>query len=138
MKELKKNGLKEITKYWYEKLKEEGFEDIENNENLKKFSSYYYYSNDPVKIICNQKYYENASSFLYSDYFKSSNKRNYQFITCDWFKKKNRNNVDKKIWEMHSNGISFRKISKKIDVNLRYVFIIINEIKNIMMNGNYN
>lgn len=93
--------FKELQKNWYKKLKEEGFVDIEKEKHG--FKSYIYANgaglvegkkNQYSATYRNSKieYYRAAEHFLNEYKFKS--------------------NLDKVIWEYHSNGISTREISK--------------------------
>jgi hypothetical protein len=95
---------------WYEKLKEEGFSDIEeNHENqskafLKTWDSHSFKVKckphaksddiDPEIFIQKQDYYLNAYQFLMGGVFESD--------------------VEKEIWRIHSEGYGIREIVKKL------------------------
>jgi len=96
--------LKELQSEWYDKLKKDGFEDIENknNELVSHASSMFYrgrrnnmsFTQIMTDIESKQDYYSLASEFLHA----------YKF----------RRPVDKFIWEQHCEGVSYRDISKKL------------------------
>ena len=89
----------ELKKIWYEKLKESGFEDAENtddpSEPLKVWHSHWF--KDPEKIEANSIYYSKASEIVHTYAFDNSTHR--------------------KIWELHSIGLSKRKIEKMISAD---------------------
>lgn len=83
---------------WYNKLKEEGFQDIEDTKTgmLKEWDSiqYFRHSLTPLKYESTLHYYALAKEMLSFYDFK--------------------NELHKKIWEHHSDGLSERKIALKI------------------------
>lgn len=91
----KKDDYQKLKKIWYAKLKREGFVDIEISVNR-----------DPVELL-NRRSKANQFSetwirskmqyYRYADQFLNE----YEFKT----------NLDRSIWEYHTNGISSRKIS---------------------------
>lgn len=88
---LKKDSFKELQAKWYGKLKKEGFEDAEIDEdNLKLWSTRFFARHSIEQIQAKQAYYQMAENFL-NDY-KFETKR------------------ERIIWEYHSNGISVRDI----------------------------
>ena len=100
---LKSPKFKKLQDKWYNKLKNSGFEDIEQADgNLKKQAKsihILYYK--PVAYEAKQRYFELAGQFLY------------------WYKFKNE--VEKKIWTLHSEGMSNIKISKVTGVYVQTV-----------------
>lgn len=97
----KQNKLKfeQLQADWYEKLKQSGFEDVEQNEEyLKQYSSHNFQSGKNGKsqegILQNyeskQEYFRRAGQFLYEHAFE--------------------NDVAKMIWKFHSDGSPYRKI----------------------------
>jgi len=87
-------------KIWYAKLKREGFTDIEDSETSLKQSSSTFYADvrrwTPAYELFRAKadYYYAANHFLTSHKFDSE--------------------LEKIIWEYHSNGISIRNIVKTL------------------------
>ena len=105
----------ELKEIWYAKLKEAGFDDIEQDEyKLKMWSNRVYIENpNPVQREAKETYYILASRFLHDYKFK--------------------NQKDKIIWEYHANGISMRNIVKiledvKIKTNRNAVCVIVNRL----------
>lgn len=101
----KSQTLKEQQQIWYKKLKDEGFEDIEQDETHLKVwtsSSFYrrvktdgsYIDDDKNRLFWDTKaeYYRRAGQFLYEYSFE-----------CEY---------DRKVWELHSEGLSCQEISK--------------------------
>lgn len=93
-----KKPSKELTAKWYKKLEKSGFVDIEDvnsdKEFLKKWDSQYFKRRyTPETFYAKQAYYQNAQDVL----------AEYKF----------NNAVDKKLYEMHANGLSHADIAKK-------------------------
>lgn len=89
----KKAEFQKLKTKWYGKLKKSGFEDIESDEdNLKVWSSIFYLRRSNISWEAKASYYQMASNFL----------EEYKFTS----------NIEKIIWEYHSNGIGVRDISK--------------------------
>lgn len=92
--------FKEIEREWYERLKKEGFEDIEYSGSpskpLKQYASYYFIARtDPLSFESKQNYYQRASQFLHDYLFHSDQ--------------------EKKIWELHCEGKTLRQIAQSIE-----------------------
>lgn len=115
-----------MEKVWYDKLKEEGFEDIEDTNNefrpLKSWHSFRFMLND-------------------SSYFKNTNLRtnresaiSYYRLACQLLNTHHfKNETHRRIWELHSEGWSKRQIEAEIkDLRPTYkrerIGIIINMI----------
>ena len=122
MKKLPSQGLllsrhseefKELEKVWYEKLKEEGFEDIENlsveSRTLKTWSNRFHidkkYQADLE--IAQQIYYEQARALIETETFYNEG----------W----------KKIWELHSEGMPEREIAKLVPYKKSMVHYVIHK-----------
>src|ERR1700679_3199952 len=89
----KDSPYKKVQKIWYDKLKKEGFEDIEDNTSgLLKEWDFNFFRNGfcQVKYECNKMYYYKAKEILTTHDFKSP--------------------IHKKIWGLHCDGISERAI----------------------------
>jgi hypothetical protein len=96
-KKPKEQTFKQIQNKWYKKLQEDGFEDIEKNEHeLKTYSNVLTKSENNRRIAGpingKEAYYKLATWFVNDYKFKS--------------------NLEKVIWEYHSNGLSIRNISR--------------------------
>jgi len=85
--------LKDLQSIWYKKLKDNGFNDIEDTSTegrlLKSWHSFRY-KEDEEKTV----YYEKAHDILNSHHFKKEEYR--------------------AIWEMHCEGLSEREISERL------------------------
>ena len=91
----KTKEFKELQDEWYEKLKKEGFNDIETDEdNLKQWESYIFSRYDENLIPFKTEYFRLAGQFLHTHKFKSKKLR--------------------KMWKYHSEGYSFNEISEKM------------------------
>lgn len=91
--------LKALQAKWKKKLKDSGFEDIEDGKgNLKEYHSYRYNSKKIKRgFFEKQRYYELAGQLLHS--FPFSSPRN------------------KAIWAMHVDGRSNADIADKLDIS---------------------
>lgn len=120
-----KKEFEKLKKTWYKKLKEEGFVDIEADEDtLKSWDSGGYHRSrvSTEQTLWMQQnaeaYYGLASSFLHEFKFETE--------------------LDKVIWEYHSNGISVRNITKLLKnagikkINRTAVWIVVKKCKEIM------
>lgn len=88
----------ELKKLWYQKLKESGFDDIEDpgGTHLKRWDSFYYQHHyTPLEFNSCQSYYYAAEHFLNSAAFKNS---------ID-------GRIEKEIWTLHSQGRTLRSIA---------------------------
>lgn len=117
----KKTKFEQLKAKWYKKLEKSGFEDIESDENnLKVWSSIFARKNSPEVWQARAEYYQMATNFL----------EDYKFS----------NDVEKIVWEYHSNGISMRDISKllkkarvkSIPINRQDIGVLIRKLKNSM------
>lgn len=91
--------LQRLKAEWYKKLKDSGFEDIEDTnsprELLKSWhSTYFFRKYTPEMFAQRQEYYEKAGRFLATHPFQ------YQ--------------IHKEIWQMHTEGLSIRTISASL------------------------
>lgn len=100
-------NLKALKKVWYQKLKESGFEDIEDvhspREYLKTWHSHYFENRyTPETFASKAEYYQRAARFLYEYHF-------------EWFEGSTLvNHYEREIWRMHSEGMSFREIANNL------------------------
>lgn len=85
--------FKRLKKLWYAKLEKSGFEDIESDEdNLKVWSSRWARKRYVADAASRAEYYNMATRFLIDYNFDDE--------------------IDRIIWEYHSNSISYRDIAK--------------------------
>lgn len=89
---------KALERLWYDKLKKEGFEDIENTTKRDRPLETWHRSKfgdlDPVLCEARRTYYDAALSLLHHHPFDKP--------------------IERAIWEMHANGLSKREIEAEI------------------------
>lgn len=116
----KKADLKKLQREWYKKLEDDGFKDIEQDEyGLKHWSSHWNTRHSIEEIQSKISYYEMADKFLSTHKFDSE--------------------VERAIWEYHSNGIGSRDIVitlAKVGIrqNRTYICRIIKRLETLMKN----
>jgi hypothetical protein len=129
------DDLSSLQKIWYKKLKESGFEDIEDvsspREYLKTWHSNYFYQRyTPESFEFKQEYYRKASLFLHM----------YSF---EWFPGSSIVNwMEREIWRQHSEGISLRAIALHfqnmgISTNKDKINHIVQRLSEIMKSFNF-
>ena len=91
----KSEKFKALKNEWYSKLKESGFDDVEQNdadENLKQWHAFYFQArHDPDAFSYKEVYFQNAQSFLEAHEFETE----FQRI----------------VWDLHCEGGSLRQIA---------------------------
>lgn len=103
----------ELKDQWYQKLKEEGFEDLEDeSQYIKKIQHLHFFRWTPLKIQTQRDYYIHCEYFLNSHSFKKEQHR--------------------KIWELYTKGVPFRKISEKVDQGLKEVHQTVKRLRKKM------
>ena len=110
------NEFNELKDFWYDKLKESGFKDIEQDEErLTQWHTGYFYSRHPssLRFRSRETYYQIGSQFLETHIFETD----YQ----------------KKIWELHIAGLSIRQIALEERTKACRVFIVVRALRQIMM-----
>lgn len=124
----KTKQFKDLRNEWYQKLKESGFEDIENTkhkeEPLKNWDSIYF-QKKPVAERRLQR----------ADYFYEATHMMVELHQCPVFLI---NTIDRIAWQLHSDGLSFREIARQLNTegfqtNKDYVSSIINTLKKKLM-----
>lgn len=115
----KKLDLQQLQAEWYQKLKEDGFADIENDERgLKRWSSHWSTRHTIEEIQAKIAYYQMADRFLAEHPFKSE--------------------LEKVIWEYHTHAISVRDIATTLEktgvfsISKTSVAKIVEELAHIM------
>lgn len=99
--------------YWYKKLKQSGFKDIEDSkEDLIVHHSFDFMSHDPLRFDSNRRYYELAGQLLNEHPFQDA--------------------VQKSIWRLHSEGNQNRAIAKKLKVTEWRVFTTIRDLSTLI------
>jgi hypothetical protein len=117
----KSKEFRELEKKWYSKLSKKGFKDIERTDRVGKENQrlktdvmeniMHFYTVDQFNI--KQEYYRTAGLFLHEHKFKSAK--------------------EKKIWALHSEGLSIRDIIKllKSKGQVAYKDLVQNTIKRL-------
>ncbi len=90
--------IKQLTEVWYERLKQEGYQDIEDHSHPDKpllaWHNFKWKNLNPNKKADIEAYYEQARSLLHTYLFE--------------------NEIHRIIWELHCEGFSKRRIEVKI------------------------
>ncbi len=121
----KAQDLKALQKIWYQKLKESGFDDIEDTSSKREYlknweSTYFYRRYDPMSFEMKQEYYRQANLFL----------NEYKF---EWIRGSSIINwMEKEIWRLHADGSSIRDIELALGLNRNKVHLIIKKLVAIM------
>lgn len=103
-------SLKSLQSVWYQKLKDEGFDDIETSF---QFHSSYFKDLAPKLMLEKEAYFSKASSFLNDFEFYSQ--------------------LERDVWEMHSKGDTIREISSKLQTSVGNTQGIVSRLRNIML-----
>lgn len=119
----KQPSFKELQAHWYKKLEKSGFVDIEKKEtNLRT----YRYRNDE------------GTSNQFTSTWRNSKMEYYSLATQFLNEHEFQTNIEKVIWEYHTNGISVRNITnllskaKLSQTNRTYVWFIVRDLRKIM------
>lgn len=113
-------AYKALRDEWYAKLKQSGFDDIEDvnspREMLKQWHSIWFHTtSDPLHFKCKHRYFRMAEQFL----------NNFRF----------RSHIEKKIWSLHVEGLSLREIGSEVGLNKDKVNKIVLRFKKTMRRG---
>lgn len=108
-------ALKQIQQVWYQKLKEEGFEDIEKSkDNIHRWHcSFFQNKYTPESFTIKQTYYRLASQFLENFMFERE--------------------LDLEIWRLHSEGVPLREIAKQKQMKTCQIFKMVKSLKKHML-----
>lgn len=119
MPKKKPQDLNQLKTVWYRKLKQSGFKDIERDEDtLKSWSSIFQYQKPGNNAQSKEEYYRYATHFLEEHNFETE--------------------LQRIIWEYHSNGLSMRNIAKTLNktkvtkTNYTSVWQVVKELKATM------
>lgn len=88
-------SFKDLRAKWAAKLKKSGFEDLEDENGLLKHighADYFSINFNAISAQAKEEYYRKAGYFLYDHKFKTE--------------------LERKIWELHADGVSIRDIVK--------------------------
>lgn len=91
--------LRALRREWDKKLKESGFEDIEDRESPREMlkswhSTKFFYRFDEDRFLARKDYFELATQFLGTHRFESE--------------------IDREVWRLHTEGESLRKIANHL------------------------
>ena len=114
----KTKAFKDLNAKWYAKLKKDGFEDAESDEDHLIDWSRTLFSKRPEYDQSKEEYYRLAGQFLHDHTFQTETER--------------------KIWELHQDGVSIRKIvkllkKKRLKVSHVSVFQTIKSLAAVMV-----
>jgi hypothetical protein len=121
--------FKLIQKYWYKKLKDQDFVDIEDEDhNLKTFNmprggmntkaNEERCNRERTRYLANARFYTMCRQFLHTEEFLEATK------------KRPKHRI---IWEMYSEGIFYRIIAKKVGMHVEGVRYVLRKLIPIMM-----
>lgn len=121
-------SFKDIQKLWYDKLKDSGFDDIEDKKRyLKKWDSF------KIRLI------ETRKQNQYPEYqSKIDSYRNHPefFTVCDYLAKHGNSKFNmldiETVWDLHVHGLTIRKIAKHMKRSKSRIFEVIKKIKEWM------
>jgi hypothetical protein len=118
MGQRKNSDFKKVQAHWYQKLKNEGFKDIEDTRSedrllLTWHSRYFVYKYSSLGFQSKQVYFEMAQDFLNEHPFAS-----------DW---------DIQVWTLHTEGLSIREIARKLDTKRCRVELTIKRLRALML-----
>jgi hypothetical protein len=126
MKKLSRTEFLALQKFWYQKLADSGFVDIEETR----------YKQDPLERVASGS--TTASSLnKFSPTWVNSKKEYYELATRFLLEHKFETELERIIWEYHTNAISVRNITKllnKLEFNASYVTLwrTVNKLRNEM------
>lgn len=109
------NDFKRLQKEWYDKLKASGFKDIENGrESNCVWQDAHVINNGKYnRFYSNVDYYRQAGIFLHHFQFESP--------------------TDRAVWDLHTNGCTFRDIAKRLNCKVHVVLKIVHKLRDKML-----
>lgn len=116
---MKPKAFKTLKAKWDKKLAKSGFQDIEQeDENLKMWAARPFRDIEPVQAEAVAEYYRLAGHFFHEYKFESD--------------------LERDIWEMHSQGMPLRTIAallkiKKVKINKDKVNMVVRDLKAKML-----
>jgi hypothetical protein len=116
--------------YWYGRLKEEGFKDIEDprTRTLKSWSSQIDFEAMPKKARSGEKPYGPYTSLAW----KQSQEMYYRMAGFFMNEHKFEGSLDKKIWYKHTEGRTQRSIGDELGLTVKQVKYVLDRLKAIM------
>lgn len=113
MKKPKPTSFKKLQEIWYKKAAKAGFVDIEQNddeERLKKWHSTYMQQRyTPQMYAAEERYYQLATDYLTNGTFDTA--------------------THKKIWELHTEGWTFRKIATVVKTSVWTISMVVGKYR---------
>jgi hypothetical protein len=115
-----KKNLKQLTRKWYKKLKDSGFDDIEE-PSKSGYPTLKFWGSDALRqrnsgqlrMESVQRYYELAGQFFWDANFDTS--------------------AEKRIWKMHADGVSGYEIASKLKMSKSVVYRVIDKLAREML-----
>lgn len=117
MTKKKKPNLAQLRAKWRLKLKESGFDDIEDAKgNLKNFdANRFFVRYEPTTFESIERYYQLANIVLESARFS--------------------NILEKSVWRLHTEGLTYREIQEKLDITLYQIGNIVTKYDTLISKG---
>lgn len=118
MSKFQTKEFKALQTKWYDKLKKKGFDDIEDTQSTKEFikewhSVYFQKRHTPMSFYAKQEYYYLAQTFLNEHPFQTKQ--------------------EKRIWILHSEGLSIRKIAIELNTKIWKVHRAVRFLSQLML-----
>lgn len=124
MKKNNQKTLNQLVKEWDKRLKESGFDDIENRKTgkLRKFGGDVYFghlsdigASSDKKISLNKKHLNRRYTTLV---WKESQAEYFRIASQCLHERDFKTVLDRIIWQLHAEGLSYQEISKELNVTL--------------------
>lgn len=121
------SGLRKLQADWDRKLKDSGFEDIEDRnapgEPLRAWhSSYFQCRYTPEEFQAKREYFDLAQNFLHTGFFSDD--------LLDYFEIVDQ---DKRVWELHVEGHPIREIARQLRVSKYRIETVLSVLTERMM-----
>lgn len=118
MSQFQSKQFKVLQHKWYKKIKDQGFDDVEDVESprefMKDWHSMYFQKRYTIDSFqAKEEYYRMARSFSNTHKFECRR--------------------DKQIWELHCEGLSLRKIAEKLKTKICRIHKVIKTLSQIML-----
>lgn len=132
-----------MQKIWYQKLKEDGFNDIEDVERdtLLRFSLEFsrhsktdeHTGREQYRIKCNRRWYDLCRAIQYTEKFNQICNSGYEYASRG--KVRGRPKY-RKIWALYCEGVHFKEISRLVGVSYEGVKSVVRKFKPLVKEEN--
>lgn len=134
------NNFQALKKKWYQKLKESGFVDIENDEydslktyTLSRSDNTERYKNAAFNKPFNQRYYALCRAIQHTEKFKKMCEEGFEYGSHGSIKGKESH---RKIWELYSEGIPYPQIMKRLNISYECVKYVVQKFRILVKEEN--